>query len=347
MTLYDCSQHFETKLLKYIYVIETENKIYYIRSFPKNFFHLTGLQRTREFASIQNVNKFYFDCKNNKYTKEIKDYNFVNKSNINMVDMKPKVLSRIDEVILKADKLYHVSDKNGEEGVAISVSLPLRKITKNFTVVFKLDKETKWFVAASLQLDKDYKSSLVSKANSEEDILNVRALLKTSPEAQEIINVGLTLIEIGSNELITIRYYDTPASAGNGVPIINEDFSGITIKNYYGIDETFYAIRIDGQSMYPKYNNGDIVLVKEQNLIDLDQIGVFNINGFGYLKKYTENGLISLNPDFDNVPYDSFGENYCCGIVKTILNKSDIIEIMDRDNYYDKMNKQNKIVSEK
>jgi phage repressor protein C with HTH and peptisase S24 domain len=61
------------------------------------------------------------------------------------------------------------------------------------------------------------------------------------------------------------------------------------------------AIRVNGDSMIPEYNNGDIVLVSRQPSLDIGDVGIFIHNGEGYIKKFEKEGLVSLNPKYATI----------------------------------------------
>lgn len=70
-----------------------------------------------------------------------------------------------------------------------------------------------------------------------------------------------------------------------------------------------FALQIKGNSMEPIYFDGDIVLVKEQPSVDFGQIGIFSIEGYGYIKKYGGNKLISLNAEYDDIEFSDYDED--------------------------------------
>lgn len=86
-----------------------------------------------------------------------------------------------------------------------------------------------------------------------------------------------------------------------------------------------YCLTIKGDSMQPKFDDGDVVLVKKQDSVDLGQICVYNINNHGYIKKFGGDKLISLNPGYGDIVFPQGGDNIiqCCGLV---LGKTTIIE---------------------
>ena len=98
--------------------------------------------------------------------------------------------------------------------------------------------------------------------------------------------------------IITIPFSVSKVSAGKGAYISDDYPEDIDIDaNTY--PKADFAVEITGDSMMPKYESGDIVLVHKQPALENGQIGIFMINGEGYIKKYHYEGgkymLMSLN----------------------------------------------------
>ena len=67
-------------------------------------------------------------------------------------------------------------------------------------------------------------------------------------------------------------------------------------------------MKVRGESMLPDFRDGDIVIVRKQEIVDEGQIAVVTVNGeSGTVKKihFRSDGitLISLNPDFPPIKY--------------------------------------------
>ncbi|HEL2700328.1 TPA: helix-turn-helix transcriptional regulator, partial [Streptococcus suis] len=56
-----------------------------------------------------------------------------------------------------------------------------------------------------------------------------------------------------------------------------------------------------GHSMEPKIKNGDFLFIKLKDQVDLNKIGIFQVNGENYVKKLKSDCLESLNKDYDNI----------------------------------------------
>ncbi|HHT7813578.1 TPA: XRE family transcriptional regulator [Streptococcus suis] len=57
-----------------------------------------------------------------------------------------------------------------------------------------------------------------------------------------------------------------------------------------------------GHSMEPKIKNGDFLFIKLKDQVDLNKIGIFQVDGENYVKKLKSDCLESLNKDYDNIP---------------------------------------------
>ena len=103
----------------------------------------------------------------------------------------------------------------------------------------------------------------------------------------------------------------------NRIPIFNKIPAGIPIEliedvidyeelddSYFTGDKEYFAVRIDGNSMEPKYLNGDVLIVLKQNDCESGQDCIVMVNGNdGTFKRVIKNkdGIIlqPLNPDYE------------------------------------------------
>ena len=86
-----------------------------------------------------------------------------------------------------------------------------------------------------------------------------------------------------------------------GLPILaTENIEGYEFAPSSLIKEgyEYFYLKVQGDSMNLKFNNGDIVLVQKQDELENNEIGVILINGYdATVKKYkSENGLVILEP---------------------------------------------------
>lgn len=113
--------------------------------------------------------------------------------------------------------------------------------------------------------------------------------------------IDLPKIDENKQQILqTFKLFENPVSAGRGT-WLDEG----TEYNYIEIEHppvsADFALRVRGDSMSPKYNDGDVVFVKSRTLLEPGQVGVFLINGEGYLKQWQGNMLLSLNREYDPI----------------------------------------------
>ncbi|HEL2003087.1 TPA: helix-turn-helix transcriptional regulator [Streptococcus suis] len=81
-----------------------------------------------------------------------------------------------------------------------------------------------------------------------------------------------------------------------------------TMVSFYADDipdqKDFDTIAIAvGHSMEPKIKNGDFLFIKFTPTVDLNKIGIFQVDGENYVKKLKSDCLESLNPDYDDIQF--------------------------------------------
>ena len=118
-----------------------------------------------------------------------------------------------------------------------------------------------------------------------------------------------------------IKLYDTPASAGTGSYLIGDQFSEITIYANSKTEPADFAVRVYGDSMMPRFENGDILLVEGADEITKGELGIFSITGESYFKKYGGDCLISLNPMYGDIRLRDTDRVNCFGRVIGKLKK--------------------------
>lgn len=120
-------------------------------------------------------------------------------------------------------------------------------------------------------------------------------------------------------DTITLPLYDTGASAGTGVFLDSPDYEMIALPDDYTTRRANFAVWVTGDSMEPRFSNGDLVLVRTQPAIDIGDIGIFILNGEGYIKKLGKNKLISLNPAYSDI---KIGEDDSIYVKGKVLGKA-------------------------
>ena len=109
--------------------------------------------------------------------------------------------------------------------------------------------------------------------------------------------------------------YDLAVSAGTGVYLDDEQATEITVPDNEKTKIADFALRINGNSMEPKYHDGDIVLVEDTDSVEVGELGIFVLDGNGYFKVFGGDRLISLNDDYGDILLHGYSEVVCCGRV--------------------------------
>lgn len=112
-----------------------------------------------------------------------------------------------------------------------------------------------------------------------------------------------------------ITLYTMPVSAGRGVFLDDDSATEITIPDNEISNDATFALKISGNSMEPKYRNGDYLLVKATDTVEVGEVGVFVLDGEGYVKVYGGDTLISLNSAYKPIPLKDFENVRCVGVV--------------------------------
>ncbi len=114
-----------------------------------------------------------------------------------------------------------------------------------------------------------------------------------------------------------INCYDLAVSAGTGEPLGDTYYTNkLEIPTERVPDNAHYCVRVNGNSMEPAYRDGDIVFVERlDGSVREGEIGVFALNGEGYIKRLGRAQLISLNPDYEPIPIREFDDLRCQGRV--------------------------------
>ena len=117
---------------------------------------------------------------------------------------------------------------------------------------------------------------------------------------------------------ITLKHSLFKVSAGIGEPLTDTDnWEDIVVSLTPLSRKADYALTISGDSMQPDFNNGDIVLVREQPAVNVGDICVYTLAGKGYIKKFDGDRLISLNPNYEDIILSEYSidDIKCNGLV--------------------------------
>ena len=126
------------------------------------------------------------------------------------------------------------------------------------------------------------------------------------------------------DKIIPFRRSYQPASAGTGIFLGPDEFETIYVLENNLTCRASFGVPVSGNSMEPDYHDGEVLLVERAEDVRIGEVGVFTIDGDGYVKQRGDGELISLNPAYDPIPMNE--SIRCSGRVIGILEPDWIVE---------------------
>lgn len=167
-------------------------------------------------------------------------------------------------------------------------------ITPNKETQVVLSLEEHSLLGKYRELDKYGKQAVDTICNIEYERISART---TQHNSEKVISFR------GSNSgrKRYIPAYTNPSAAGIAVPLEGDEFEMILVDEHVPADADF-AVRIQGDSMSPYIEDGEIVFVNKDAEISNCDVGIFCVDGSMYCKQFFKdtNGnvyLLSANPN--------------------------------------------------
>ena len=207
----------------------------------------------------------------------------------------------------------------------IHISQTIKKLCKDKNIsITELQNECELSKSFIYDLEKRSASPSCLKISRIADYLNCSVdYLLGRTETPEINSETVVKPLVGQEELIKptvktiiIPFYRAPASAGTGSWLSDE--TPVEYTNVPKTEKTSSAdfmLEVRGDSMQPKFFDGDRILIKNSESIYEGEIGVFILNGESYIKKMGRNELISLNPAYGPIKLTEYDDIRCAGKV--------------------------------
>lgn len=130
----------------------------------------------------------------------------------------------------------------------------------------------------------------------------------TPPEEKKLIHLPKSVLK---------------ASAGSGNWLDEQQLESVSVLDTPQSRKANLVIEVDGDSMSPMYESGDNVLVNTKANVAVGDIGIFIVDGSGYIKKLGTDRLISVNPEYDDIFPTEYSDFRCVG---KVLGKAEIVE---------------------
>ena len=133
-------------------------------------------------------------------------------------------------------------------------------------------------------------------------------------ECERVEATRTPVIPIGN--VITLSEFEQPVSAGTGV-YLGDGSQTITreVPSNEFTRQADFILRVSGDSMEPKYSDGDRLLIKRQHDVSVGEEGIFILNNEGFVKKREKDRLVSLNPEYEDIFFRDEDSIECKGKV--------------------------------
>lgn len=133
----------------------------------------------------------------------------------------------------------------------------------------------------------------------------------------EALNCELDIQLVDKIKTVPIKCSIHKVSAGEGYYLDDDTWKTIHAPDTPVARKADFALEIEGDSMEPKYSDGDIVFVIQTPAVDEGNIAIYAVNNKGYIKRYEGDRLVSLNPKYDDIMFCDYDpdEIYCLGLV--------------------------------
>lgn len=110
------------------------------------------------------------------------------------------------------------------------------------------------------------------------------------------------------------NYQQAAAGSGMALDAATEQYQTFVRKNRNALmaDE---IVTVNGSSMEPMFQHGQDVYIQHTQELEPGEIGLFVVNGDGYIKQWAKNRLHSLNPVFPDIMLNETDDVRCIGRV--------------------------------
>lgn len=126
------------------------------------------------------------------------------------------------------------------------------------------------------------------------------------------------------NNVLPLRCSTQSASAGTGCYLGPEEWETIHVLENDLTRRASFCVPVSGDSMEPKYHDKDILVIDDSAEVEPGQIGLYTIDGDGFVKIYGGDHLVALNPAYPKIPLTE--DTRCNGKVIGVLEPGWIVE---------------------
>lgn len=180
----------------------------------------------------------------------------------------------------------------------------------------------------AMQLAQDYDNQMDTRGRetvrgvADMEVARYKALLREQRQEME----SAEEMEQEVHKVIDLRFDELKASAGAGYQLDEDRMVIWKVLLNEDTRKADFCIEVDGRSMEPIIEDGDIILVRQQPAVDIGEIGLFTVDDKGFVKKQGPDRLISVNDEFDDIYPAEYDNVICRGKVIGVLDPEWIVE---------------------
>ncbi len=116
-------------------------------------------------------------------------------------------------------------------------------------------------------------------------------------------------------QAVSLYRNDLSAAAGFGGSLGEDQGERVWLKRDGMTARADEIITVNGRSMEPTFFDGDQVLVQHAESLREGEIGIFTVDGEGYIKEFRRDGLYSHNRAYEPMRFSEGSEVRCMGRV--------------------------------
>lgn len=226
------------------------------------------------------------------------------------------------EVLMKiADELNCTTDEllgRQVENIGASNNSDKKQLLEYYNELDDLDKRSvlgkaEGLAEAARRRKAELEAAASEKTKPKPKVLPVQAPIPESEPIEDIED------EEENEGYMYLDFPDLPVSAGTGVYLHDDYAEQIKVPVNEETIRANYALKVAGDSMEPRFYDGDIVLVETQPSVEIGEVGIFIYEGEAYIKEFGGDRLISINPKYDDIKITDSNSFYCKGRVFSVL----------------------------
>ena len=162
----------------------------------------------------------------------------------------------------------------------------------------------------------------------------IRAYRQLDRNSQEFVSTIIDTLLKQQNQkpqrkIVELPLYGKSLAAGIGDPSeLEYDIEPFYLHDSLDLARADSVFKVNGDSMEPKYHNGDYVLVEripDGPRLQFGEAGAFIVGNELFIKEYQTDGLHSLNPNYPTMRFEDDQRVFLIGRVLRVIQPEEIV----------------------